>query len=176
MKKILSVVTIAAFMASCTSSPNNSAVTAVPQTAPVVDTTGLAQFQAFKRQQELMRINEQNIPEEVAPAAVAAAPAAAAVAKAPARRSTSSGASRTRSTSPAYEEGSMSSTSGNTAKAKKGWSKAAKGTAIGAGSGAVLGAVINKKNRAVGGVIGGVAGGAIGYGIGRSQDKKDGRY
>ncbi|MET0466391.1 MAG: YMGG-like glycine zipper-containing protein [Chitinophagaceae bacterium] len=58
---------------------------------------------------------------------------------------------------------------------KKGWSKAAKGTAIGAGSGAVLGAVINKKNRALGGVIGGVLGGGIGYGIGRSMDKKDGR-
>jgi predicted small secreted protein len=58
---------------------------------------------------------------------------------------------------------------------KKGWSKAAKGTAIGAGSGAVIGAVINKKNRALGGVIGGVLGGGIGYGIGRSMDKKDGR-
>lgn len=61
------------------------------------------------------------------------------------------------------------------AQEKKGWSKAAKGTAIGAGSGAVLGAVINKKNRVLGGVIGGVLGGGIGYGIGRSMDKKDGR-
>ncbi|PZR23882.1 MAG: hypothetical protein DI535_23045 [Citrobacter freundii] len=58
---------------------------------------------------------------------------------------------------------------------KKGWSKAAKGTAIGAGSGAVLGAVLNKKNRVVGGVIGGVLGGIGGYAIGRSMDKKDGR-
>ena len=58
---------------------------------------------------------------------------------------------------------------------KKGWSKAAKGTAIGAGSGAVLGAVINKKNRAAGAVIGGVVGGGVGYGVGRSKDKKDGR-
>lgn len=62
-----------------------------------------------------------------------------------------------------------------TAERKAGWSKAAKGTAIGAGSGAVLGAVINKKNRVLGGVIGGVLGGSIGYGIGRSMDKKDGR-
>jgi uncharacterized protein YcfJ len=58
---------------------------------------------------------------------------------------------------------------------KKGWSKAAKGTAIGAGSGAVLGAIINKKNRAAGAAIGAVLGGGVGYGIGRSQDKKDGR-
>lgn len=166
MKKILSAVTIAAIMASCTSNPNAN-VTAAPQ-APVVDTTGLAQFQAFKRQQELLRLQEANIP-LAAPAAVAAAP----VAKAPVRkRSTSS----TNSNNTTYESGSMNSTSGNAAKAKQGWSKAAKGAAIGAGSGAVLGAVINKKNRAVGGVIGGVAGGAVGYGIGRAKDKKDGRY
>jgi hypothetical protein len=46
----------------------------------------------------------------------------------------------------------MVSESQNSAKTttKKGWSKAAKGTAIGAGTGAVLGAVINKKNRVAG--------------------------
>jgi hypothetical protein len=58
---------------------------------------------------------------------------------------------------------------------KKGWSKAAKGTAIGAGAGAIAGAIINKRNRAAGAVIGAVLGGGAGYGIGRSQDKKDGR-
>lgn len=72
---------------------------------------------------------------------------------------------------------SMTDETRNTAKApvKKGWSKAAKGTAIGAGGGAILGAVINKKNRAIGAAIGGVLGGGIGYGIGRHLDKKDGR-
>jgi len=74
------------------------------------------------------------------------------------------------------EQGSMSASSTHTAKTKKGWSKAAKYSAIGAGGGAVLGAVINKKNRVAGAVIGGVLGGGLGYGIGRSQDKKDGRY
>ena len=72
-------------------------------------------------------------------------------------------------TAPAY------ATTAPVAAKKKGWSKAAKGTAIGAGSGAILGAIINKRNRAVGAVIGGVLGGGVGYGIGRSQDKKDGR-
>jgi len=73
------------------------------------------------------------------------------------------------------------STSGNTTtvptqqKAKKGWSKAAKGTAIGTATGAAAGAIINKKNRVVGGVIGGVVGGSLGYIIGRKMDKKDGR-
>jgi hypothetical protein len=58
---------------------------------------------------------------------------------------------------------------------KKGWSKAAKGTAVGAGSGAVLGAVISK-NKVKGAVIGGIIGAGGGYTIGRSKDKKDGRY
>lgn len=59
---------------------------------------------------------------------------------------------------------------------KKGWSKAAKGTVIGAGAGAVAGAIINKKDRGTGAVIGGILGAGAGYGIGRSMDKKDGRY
>ena len=78
-----------------------------------------------------------------------------------------------------YQSPKMVSETQNSAKTttqKKGWSKAAKATAIGAGTGAVLGAVINKKNRAVGAVIGGVLGGGGGYVIGRGMDKKDGRY
>jgi len=79
-----------------------------------------------------------------------------------------------------YQSPKMVSETQNSAKTttqkKKGWSKAAKATAIGAGTGAVLGAVINKKNRAVGAVIGGVIGGGGGYVIGRGMDKKDGRY
>jgi hypothetical protein len=58
---------------------------------------------------------------------------------------------------------------------KKGWSKAAKGTAIGAGVGAIGGAIISKK-KGLGAVIGGVVGGAGGYIIGHNKDKKDGRY
>jgi len=78
-----------------------------------------------------------------------------------------------------YQSPKMVSESENAAKttttAKKGWSKAAKATAIGAGAGAVIGAVINKRNRVAGAVIGGVIGGGGGYVIGRSMDKKDGR-
>ena len=57
---------------------------------------------------------------------------------------------------------------------ERGWSDAAKGTAIGAGSGAVVGAILSK-NKAKGAVIGGVIGGAGGYAIGRSKDRKSGR-
>jgi len=60
---------------------------------------------------------------------------------------------------------------------KKGWSSAAKGTAIGAASGAILGAAVSKDhNRVKGAVIGGAAGAAGGYLYGRHRDKKNGRY
>ena len=76
------------------------------------------------------------------------------------------------------KSGSMTSSETNNAKVakKKGWSKAAKYSAIGGGSGIVLGAVINKRNRVAGGAVGAVVGAGLGYLFGRSQDKKDGRY
>ena len=62
------------------------------------------------------------------------------------------------------------------AKRDKGWSDAAKGTAIGAGSGAILGAVVSGDgNRGKGAVIGAVVGAGTGYAIGRTRDKKSGR-
>lgn len=57
---------------------------------------------------------------------------------------------------------------------KKGWSEAAKGTAIGAGAGALGGALIDKK-KGRGAIIGGVVGAGAGYLIGRDKDRKSGR-
>ncbi len=116
-----------------------------------MDATELAQFQAWKES----NTQEQNY-------------------LAPKQAATRTVAKRTTS----YQSPKMVSESQNAAKTttKKGWSKAAKATAIGAGAGAVLGAVINKKNRALGAVIGGVIGGGGGYVLGRGMDKKDGRY
>jgi hypothetical protein len=59
------------------------------------------------------------------------------------------------------------------APARRGWSKAAKGAAIGGVGGAVAGAVIG--HNAKGAIIGGVLGATGGYIIGRSKDRKDGR-
>ena len=115
------------------------------------DTVGLSQFQSWKAQ------NETADPSTYNKSAVSAA-----------------GSSNT-TVKPAAAPAPVATTTQPAAAQKKGWSKAAKGTVIGAGSGAVLGAVINKKNRAAGAVIGGVVGGGAGYGIGRSKDKKDGR-
>lgn len=156
MKKILSILTIAVVIASCSQNPQKLDANATKVTA--ADTAGLADFQAWKSQNELAEYNAY-MKSQYAPAS-----------KAPA---THTHARTTRNS------GNMSSQSSNTAKAparKKGWSKAAKGAAIGAGTGAIAGAVINKRNRGAGAVIGGVVGGAGGYVIGRSMDKKDGRY
>ena len=125
--------------------------------AKKVDATELAQFEAWKTSSLQKELEKEN----------------AMVTKPVTKSSTAKRAV-------SYQSPKMVSESQNAAKTttvrKKGWSKAAKGTAIGAGAGAVLGAVINKKNRAVGAVIGGVIGGGGGYVIGRGMDKKDGRY
>lgn len=111
-------------------------------------------------------------------AAVVAAPAAAA-----ASRNTAANRARTttrRSTSAnngTYSNsGSSNNNGGNVATAparKKGWSKAAKGAAIGGVAGAATGAIITKSGK--GAIIGGVIGAGGGYIIGRSKDRKDGR-
>ena len=66
----------------------------------------------------------------------------------------------------------MNTESGNSAKAKKGWSKTAKGAVIGGVVGAGTGAVVNKKNRVAGAVIGGAIGAGAGAIIGNEMDKK----
>ena len=122
-----------------------------------IDATELAQFEAWKAASLQKELDKESL---VAPVQAAK--------KSTARRSTS------------YQSPKMVSQSSNSAKTttatqKKGWSKAAKGTAIGTGAGAVIGAVVNKRNRVAGAVIGGVLGGGGGYVIGRKMDKKDGR-
>jgi hypothetical protein len=148
---LLSIVAIAAiFMTAC----NQNSKTASEKVLTYEDTVGLAQFQAWKVQNE--RVDP----------IYASAPAAAPVRKA---------ATRTRSS--ASKSGTMTSTSTNQAKttAKKGWSKSAKYAVIGGVAGGAAGAIINKRNRVVGGVVGAVIGAGGGYIFGRSQDKKDGR-
>jgi phage tail tape-measure protein len=182
MKQFLPVLSLAILMTACTDTTPKGAETATApavQPAPVYtpDTAGLADFQQWKAANELAEVTEYK-------KAVAAANASAPVKRtkrtyaAPVAKQTSPAPTSENSGTGTADQGTMSSESDNTAKAaeKKGWSKAAKGTAIGAGAGAAAGAVINKKNRVVGGVIGGVVGGAVGYGIGRKMDKNDGRY
>ena len=101
--------------------------------------------------------------------------------EAPARKvRTASSRSRNSSSSNNSTSTSSNSSQGTIAQApvpakKKGWSKRAKGVAIGAGTGAAAGAIINGRNRGVGAVIGAVVGAAGGYIIGNEMDRKDGR-
>jgi hypothetical protein len=169
MKRILSVVTIAAVVTACNPGPRTEdAEVMSSQKTVLADTVGLAEYQSWKAQNELADFREYQ------------AMKAQGVSYSAASNSVNRNYSSSNRSTASRSTTSRSSGSGTRASApvaqKKGWSKAAKGAAIGAGTGAVLGAVINKRNRAVGAVIGGVAGGAVGYGIGRGKDKRDGRY
>src|SRR5688500_5923021 len=137
MKRILSIVSIAAVVTACNPEPKVAEMTTA---APTLDTVGLAQFQQWKVQNELQQQTEiQEQPTQVSYAA--AAPVARKRTYTAARR-TSSSSSRSVSN---QGSGTYSSESASPAKRAK-ISKAAKGAAIGTASGAVLGAVINKKN------------------------------
>ena len=144
MKKFISIISITAaiavVMASCKSN------TGTPQVI-YADTTGFAQFKAWKAMSEQPVVNT---PQKTV-----------AVKKSTVNKSTTM----------------TSSTSNEAMVAKKkGWSKAAKYSVIGGGAGAIGGAVINKRNRVAGGVVGGAVLGGLGYVIGRAKDKKEGRY
>lgn len=174
MKKILFALSTVAVMASCSDNNPRTAAAETKVVTPATDTAGLAQFQAWKAQNELAAANQQAQQNLAAtePAKEIVRERVVYVDKPTTRKTTST---TRRSTSSSNGTGVSNSTSQNTAK-KKGWSKAAKGAVIGGTSGAVLGAVINKRNRGAGAVIGGIIGAGGGYVIGRSKDKKDGRY
>lgn len=192
MKRFLPILSIA-FLAACNSKPDTSMVaeatgsSQLQTSSSYTDTTGLAQFQAWKVQNELADVNEYNQTEQASITPVAKPKSTVRKQSAPARKQTTAPvASRqtknaSQSTSGSVENNSdgegTSTESGEIAKApqKKGISKAAKGAVIGGAGGAIAGAVINKNNRVVGAVIGGVVGAGGGYVIGRKMDKKDGR-
>lgn len=164
MKSVFLGLSAAILIASCNDKGNTTVSTPVDtvNTATLTDTAGMAEFQAWKAKQEQDSIER-----------------AAALTEKKETSSKSSGASRNsysnNARSSESSSGTISSESGNTAEAKKGWSKTAKGAVIGGAVGAGTGAVINKKNRAVGAVIGGAVGAGAGAVIGRDMDKKDGR-
>jgi hypothetical protein len=175
MKKILFALTTVAIMASC--SNDNPRTAAETKIITPTDTAGLAQFQAWKMQNELAATQQaqQNLVAEQPVKEVVKERVVYVNKPAPRRKASTARSSTSSSGNSGSSSGSSSSTSQNTAK-KEGWSKAAKGAVIGGVGGAVIGGVVNKRNRGAGAVIGGVLGAGAGYGIGRSKDKKDGRY
>ncbi|WP_316766291.1 YMGG-like glycine zipper-containing protein [Pedobacter frigiditerrae] len=150
MKKIFAIVALAIGLASCGNSAKEEALAKEQAMAAVRDSLKLDSFKKVEvAKQELLK--EQKHQAELAAA----------------RRSASSSYSSSGSTT-------TSSAGTTTAAQKKGWSSAAKGTAIGAGVGALGGVLIDKKDGR-GAIIGGLAGAGAGYVIGRSRDVKSGR-
>ncbi len=150
MKRLIIMATMVAVFASCTNKAKEEALAKQQAMVAVRDSLKL---DSFKRAEAA---EKERLVEEKHQAELAAA-----------RRSSRSNYS---SSGSSYSSNAGTSTSTK----KKGWSSAAKGTAIGAGVGALGGILIDKKDGR-GAIIGGLAGAGAGYVIGRDRDVKSGR-
>jgi hypothetical protein len=171
MKKLFIALSMVAVFASCNNQPKETVV--------VIDTTAIKQKAILEEQARVKAdadakaLNDERAKLEAERNRLAAT-----------RRRVSSGSGSSSSGSSGTVSNPNVGTSANApvtgsgtateAPKKKGWSDAAKGTAIGAGVGA-LGGVLIDKNDARGAIIGGVVGAAGGYIIGRAKDRKTGR-
>ena len=203
MKKLIPIFSIAAsalVMVACNSNPKLAGQSATPAAAvqaPTVlqDTSGLAEYQAWKVMNEMKDSKDYGQPEEQVAAAAPVrktprvsspsravshrtetpppAPAPVYTSQAPASTVPDAGAGSTASTGTGTDASTGAGT-GETAKVeeKKGMSNKTKGAVIGGVVGAGAGAVINKKNPVVGAVVGAVLGAGGGYVIGGKMDKK----
>ncbi len=155
MKKIIAIVAMATVLASCGNSAKEEALVKEQAIAHVKDSLKLDSFKRAEVQRQAALVEQKHQAELAA-----------------ARRT----AAKSNSSSSYSSSGSTTTSSAGTTTAaqKKGWSSAAKGTAIGAGVGALSGILIDKKDGR-GAVIGGLAGAAGGYAIGRSRDRASGR-
>jgi len=157
MKKILSIFTIAVMFTACKSKMNSD----VNKNMVLVDTTGLSKSNVLTDVgNNKFVINDKAIVDPVTTKPMTKQATASTVTK---QATNNSGASSNSSATPAPVQ------------KDKGWSHAAKATAVGAGSGAIIGAVVNKDNRVGGALIGSVIGAGTGYLIGRAKDRKTGR-
>jgi hypothetical protein len=159
MRKILLVTVLgASILASCGKSAKQVEIEKQAALAAYKDSIRLDSFKRAEVEEQKRKIEEEKrLVQEKHEAELAAA-------RRTATRSYSSGGTVTTSSAGVT----------STQVKKKGWSDAAKGTAIGAGVGAVTGAIIDKKD-ARGAVIGGLVGAGAGYTIGRAEDRKSGR-
>ena len=157
MKRIIPIIlTLGVILGAC--KQKNQQATNTNKNMVLVDTTGLSNSNALTD----VGNNKYVITKEPVAAAEKPVPRSSS-ASTKVNKSNTVSSSRTNSTSNAsYPQ------------RDKGWSSAAKGTAIGGGTGAILGAVVSD-NKVKGGIIGAVVGAGAGYAIGRSRDKKSGR-
>jgi hypothetical protein len=156
MKRILSIFTIAVIFTACKSKTDLNA----NKNMVLVDTTGLSKSNVLTDVgNSKYVINSKAISEPVET-------------KAPVKERP---VANNNSVSGNSGGGNNTSTTQAPVKQDKGWSHAAKGTAVGAGTGAITGAILNKDHRGTGAIIGAVLGAGTGYVIGRATDKKTGR-
>ena len=165
MKKILSIFTIVAILAACKSKTNSALSNS--KNMVLVDTTGLSKSNALTD----VGNNKYIINDKAISNPAAAKPASSSP------KQTSNSTVNNSTSGNSGGSGSNTSTAKVPApvQADKGWSHAAKGTAVGAGTGAITGAILNKDHRGTGAIIGAAIGAGTGYVIGRATDKKTGR-
>ena len=152
MKKIILLLTVVSIFAAC---KNNSNSPLYNKNLVLVDTTGLSRSNALT---DVGNKNNSTVPRTWG--------------------TTTTQNSRASSHAIYPDNGTTATTTTTTTtssvpKRDKGWSSAAKGTAIGAGTGAIVGAIVGKN--AKGAIIGAIVGGGTGYVIGRGKDRKSGR-
>lgn len=155
MKKIFPILALVITLAACKTKVN----TAENKNMVLVDTTGLSKHNVL--------IDAGNNKYVVAEKPVAPV-------NKPVTRKSSANSANSNNSNTVHSSGTNTTTNASYPQ-DKGWSHAAKATAVGGGSGAILGAVLNKDNRVGGAIVGGVIGAGAGYVIGRSVDKKTGR-
>lgn len=146
MKKLLTLIAIASVFAACNTQPKTPVI--------VVDTLAIRQ-KAVLEEQARIKAEKDSI-NRVADIRRE-------------RREARNSASAENQPASGYKDAATETP----APAKKGWSAAAKGTAIGGGVGAIAGGIIG--HNLGGAAIGAVAGGGAGYLIGRAKDRKTGR-
>lgn len=166
MKRIAIIVALASVFAACN---NDEALVKGSRTE--IDSVQIVK-QSIKDIRDSLKLDSFERAEREQQVTEAQSAQAALYAPAPAKTQyiTTSSVSRNYESQPVYR----SEPAVQTRPAKKGWSSAAKGTAVGAGVGAVTGILVDKKD-ARGAIIGGVLGAGTGYVIGRAHDRKTGR-
>ncbi|WP_316839039.1 YMGG-like glycine zipper-containing protein [Pedobacter gandavensis] len=158
MKKILSVAALAILLSACS---NNAKEAAMIKQQAIVAVKDSLRLDSFKRADALEKERIAQVKdEEIRTARIREEKRTLLLAE--------------RNEAAERRSNSSSSNTVATPAKKKGWSQAAKGTAIGAGAGAIGGILVDKNN-ARGAIIGGVVGAGTGYVIGRAQDRKSGR-
>lgn len=156
MKKIIPIVALVISLGACKSKVN----TAGNKNMVLVDTTGLSTH---------------NVLTDVGNNKYVVTEKPAAISQPATHKPAATATGNNNNSNTTNSSGTNTTTNASYPQEDKGWSHAAKGTAVGAGSGAIIGAAVNKDNRVGGAIVGSVIGAGTGYVIGRTVDKKTGR-